>query len=397
MVSRRRQKYIFAKPKKSEKIMKGLLVLLLVVAIAVVGMFIYFNLFGTASKVHLKDKLEAEINSQVQASDFITSIDDGGEIHSMSKIDTSKLGKTECEVQIKFGDNIRDFAFDVEIVDTTAPVIQCEDTVNILKDSKIDLVTLAGASDNSQEKIKVKADKKIDVSTPGTYDVTFTTADSSENKASKAVKVTVIDPASIMDSKEPVKFYTDKGFAAEFKDGVLTVAGIPVANKSFGMYRGYAPGVNKDAAKALGEMQEAASKAGFDIFVQSSYRSFGSEYNYYNRYVNNKGQEEADKYEAKPGFSEHQTGLAFDLNASDSEFDSTPEAKWLAENCYKYGFVIRYPQGKDAETGYAGESWHFRYVGKELAEKLYNGGKWITLEEYFGLPSVYYEAQEEEN
>ena len=128
--------------------MKGLLVLLLVVAIAVVGMFIYFNLFGTASKVHLKDKLEAEINSQVQASDFITSIDDGGEIHSMSKIDTSKLGKTECEVQIKFGDNIRDFAFDVEIVDTTAPVIQCEDTVNILKDSKIDLVTLAGASDN---------------------------------------------------------------------------------------------------------------------------------------------------------------------------------------------------------------------------------------------------------
>ena len=97
----------------------------------------------------------------------------------------------------------------------------------------------------------------------------------------------------------------------------------------------------------------------------------------------------ADTYSARPGHSEHQSGLAIDINMADSAFDSSPEAKWLNDNAYKYGFILRYPKGKDNITGYMYESWHFRYVGTELANKLYNDGNWITLEEYFGIDSKY--------
>ena len=77
------------------------------------------------------------------------------------------------------------------------------------------------------------------------------------------------------------------------------------------------------------------------------------------------------------------------MNSVEDDFAGTPEAIWLHNNCYKYGFIIRYPQGKTNETGYIYEPWHFRYVGTELAEILYNGGDWITMEDYFGITSVY--------
>ena len=98
----------------------------------------------------------------------------------------------------------------------------------------------------------------------------------------------------------------------------------------------------------------------------------------------------------RAGHSEHQTGLAFDVcehtspdTCINNGFDNTSQAKWISENCYKYGLIVRYPQGKDAITGYMYESWHLRYVGVDLATKLYNNGNWITLEEYFGITSRY--------
>ena len=97
----------------------------------------------------------------------------------------------------------------------------------------------------------------------------------------------------------------------------------------------------------------------------------------------------ADTYSSRPGNSEHQTGLCFDLNSIEDSFQYTSEGKWVNDNCYKYGFCIRFPKGKDAYTGYQYESWHLRYVGTELAEKLYNNGDWISLEEYFGITSEY--------
>ena len=109
----------------------------------------------------------------------------------------------------------------------------------------------------------------------------------------------------------------------------------------------------------------------------------------YNNYVRMDGQEAADTYSARAGFSEHQTGLVLDLNTVDISFDNTNESNWLRDNSYKYGFIIRYPKGKENITGYTYEPWHIRYVGKNLAKEIYNNGDYLTLEEYFGIDSNY--------
>jgi LAS superfamily LD-carboxypeptidase LdcB len=119
----------------------------------------------------------------------------------------------------------------------------------------------------------------------------------------------------------------------------------------------------------------------------SGFRSYSTQNTLYNKYVARDGKAEADRYSARPGHSEHQTGLAFDLNSLDQSFENTKEGKWLAENCWKYGFIIRYPKGKESVTGYMFEPWHVRYLGKEVAKKVYESGK--CLEEYLGITSVY--------
>ena len=136
-------------------------------------------------------------------------------------------------------------------------------------------------------------------------------------------------------------------------------------------------------------MRDDASDNGLNIWIQSGYRSYGFQKELYDNYVKEDGKEAADTYSARPGHSEHQTGLAFDLNTITDDFQYTNEGIWVNENCYKYGFILRYPKGKEEITGYKYESWHLRYVGVELATKLYNNGDWITLEEHFNLTSEY--------
>ena len=136
-------------------------------------------------------------------------------------------------------------------------------------------------------------------------------------------------------------------------------------------------------------MQADAQSIGLNLYISSGFRSYTYQENLYNNYVAQDGKEEADTYSARPGHSEHQTGLAFDLNTIDDSFAYTEEGKWVQENCQKYGLILRYPKGKETQTGYQYESWHLRYVGKELAQKLYNNGNWITLEEYYKLTSIY--------
>lgn len=142
-------------------------------------------------------------------------------------------------------------------------------------------------------------------------------------------------------------------------------------------------------------MAAAAATDGINIYCQSGFRSFETQQRLYNNYSKRDGAQAADIYSARPGHSEHQSGLACDLCSKDnsacinSDFDDSNEAKWLSNNAYKFGLILRYPEGKTNETGYKFESWHYRYVGTELATKLYNNGNWITLEDYFGITSEY--------
>lgn len=140
---------------------------------------------------------------------------------------------------------------------------------------------------------------------------------------------------------------------------------------------------------SLKAMFDAAKIDNVSLFMASGFRSEALQATYYNNYVARDGEAAANRYSAKPGTSEHQTGLALDISATsrtcylDQCFATMPEGKWLANNAYKYGFVLRYPEGKEAETGYVFEPWHYRYVGPELAKIIHESGE--TLEKHFGL------------
>lgn len=148
--------------------------------------------------------------------------------------------------------------------------------------------------------------------------------------------------------------------------------------------------LNNFAASALEEMFDAAKKSGINLMLASGYRSYEYQVGLYNGYVRAQGQVKADTISARPGHSEHQTGLAADIEPLSRQcelnicFASTPEGKWLAANSYKYGYIIRYTADKVAVTGYEFEPWHVRYVGKLLASELVKQNVY-TLEEFFDV------------
>lgn len=139
----------------------------------------------------------------------------------------------------------------------------------------------------------------------------------------------------------------------------------------------------------LEAMFAAASKDGVTLVFGSGYRSYALQKQFYDSYVARDGQAAADRYSARPGTSEHQTGLSFDATSLSQKchleicFEDTPEGKWLAANAHLYGFTLRYKQDKENVTGYQYEPWHFRYVGRELATELQKTNQ--TLEELFEL------------
>lgn len=139
-------------------------------------------------------------------------------------------------------------------------------------------------------------------------------------------------------------------------------------------------------AEYFHEMIEAAAAAGYEIGIRTAYRSYEQQYNIFWNYVAKDGEEAANKYSARPGQSEHQTGLCADVTSPSVEYTlttdygETPEGVWLSENAHYYGFIVRYPLGKEKITGYQYEPWHVRYVGEKAATEMVESG--ITLEEY---------------
>jgi len=168
------------------------------------------------------------------------------------------------------------------------------------------------------------------------------------------------------------------------------INGILLANKIYPLPSTFAPEENPEAREALNQMLAAAKQQGFDLVAFSGYRSFEYQTTLYDNYVKRDGQAAADRYSARPGYSEHQTGLAFDIGERGKEdvwlteaFGETPAGQWLFAHAQEYGFILRFPQNKEEITGYMYESWHYRYVGKEIAKEITK--KNITLEEYLGV------------
>ena len=159
---------------------------------------------------------------------------------------------------------------------------------------------------------------------------------------------------------------------------------IVVANKKHPMAANYNPGENPTAKAAFLRLRNDMIAQGYNVgYAYSGFRSYDYQKVLYQNYVNKDGQAAADRYSARPGYSEHQTGLVFDLtDKAGNLLEDAAASNWLRNNAHRYGFVVRYQPGKEASTGYMPEAWHIRYIGKE-ADEVYHSG--LSLEEYYGF------------
>ena len=278
-----------------------------------------------------------------------------------NKVNTNKLGTYTITYKITHLKTTKIIKRKIKVVDTTKPEITLQgNEVTIYQNDTYNEPGYT-ATDNYDKDItsKVKVTNNIDNKKTGTYEVTYSVSDSSKNKTEIKRKVNVIEKP---------------------KTQGTYIKGILIVNKKYSLPANYNPGVDQTASTALKQLQQAASTAGHNIPLISGFRSYSRQQTLYNNYVARDGQALADTYSARPGHSEHQTGLAFDVGKLDDNYGSTPAGIWLKENCHKYGFILRYPKGKESITGYQYEPWHIRYVGVEHATKIMNQN--ITLEEY---------------
>lgn len=199
----------------------------------------------------------------------------------------------------------------------------------------------------------------------------------------------VTEPPATLDPNEPrIVGVSSKGYQIVEDHGLTYVNGVLIVNKKYSVPEDYGPGdLTPECSAAFNELVQAAAAEGIEIFMISGFRSYELQTSLYNRYVARDGQAAADTYSARPGHSEHQTGLALDVNSLSYSFADTPEGQWLASNAHRFGFIIRYSKDKQAITGYAYEPWHIRYLGNGMASAVYESG--LCLEEYFGIISAY--------
>lgn len=193
-----------------------------------------------------------------------------------------------------------------------------------------------------------------------------------------------------------------------------------LANKKHRLPEGYEPSdltavtittvnsgvmMRKEAEEALEKMAAAAAADGVTLKISSAYRSEAYQRSLYEGYQAQYGTERADRISSRPGYSDHQTGLAADFVQGDGSmdgwnfveaFEETEEGIWLAAHAHEYGFILRYPKGKEEITGYTYEPWHFRYIGVEYATAMYELDPNLTFEEYFGQEGGDYAAEEDD-
>lgn len=379
--------------RKSHKNHKLLYIIIIVLVLGVLGYFGYLKyqekiINENRVKVVINDNLKVEINSEYILDNFVKEIINGTITNKDDIVDTSTLGEKDLELLIKNkNDEDEKFDFQIEVIDTTKPEIEAKKEITSYIGKDVNLLDGVTVTDNSKEEIKAKVVGEYNTDKAGEYKLKYEAMDSSGNKGEYDFILNVVsDPNNST-------FTTSKGFSGKVVNGVTYIDGVLIANKTYGLPSNYGSGLTAETKNAFSKMEAAFNSEKEEsnrwLWISSGYRSYWDQKSIYNNYVSRDGQANADTYSARPGHSEHQTGLAFDLNTIDDSFSNTYEGKRVHDNCYRFGLILRYPKGKENITGYIHESWHLRYVGNELASKLYNGGDWITLEEYYGIDSKY--------
>ena len=366
------------KNKKKGKNNKVLIILscILIGIVILCSCFLFVTYKSLKIKVTGKEKVTVEVGEKytdkgATATVFGKKITN--KIKVKGKVSNEKIGtyKVQYSVHYLFFDKKKTRT--VKVVDTEAPVITLkgknEVSIYVGEDYTEEGYEVSDNYDKDLDK-KVKVTSNVDKEKEGTYEILYEVEDSSHNKASVTRKVTV--------EKKPEPTYSSGGAVS-----ITYIRGILLVNKKYHLPANYNPGVDPTAWAALTQLRTAANALGYPMEVRSGFRSYSTQNTLYWNYVARDGEAAANMYSAKPGQSEHQTGLAFDVGYIDSNFGNTPDGQWLAANAHKYGFIIRYLPGKEHITGYVYEPWHIRYVGVDAATDIYNRG--ITLEEYLGV------------
>lgn len=335
--------------------------------------FVILTLIAVIIKLMFFPQPKLKGNKVIELEIFNEYIEPGVDVNNKSNdylvegtVDTSKLGTYKLKYYYK-NNKIFYTTRTIKIVDKTKPEINLEkDTIMIYIGEKYNEPGFT-AKDNYDGDLtsKVVVNSDVNENEIGRYKIVYSVNDSNGNSTEVIRKVNI------------------RNRPPEQKEEFTYINGILLVNKEYTVPEYYNPGLDETAYSALQELQEHARIDGYNIPLVSGFRSYSLQQTIYNNYVEMDGVENADTYSARPGHSEHQTGLAFDVGAIDDDYGETPEGKWLIENAHRYGFIIRYPKNKQYITGYKYEPWHIRYIGTEHAKKIYEQN--ITLEEYLDV------------
>lgn len=170
------------------------------------------------------------------------------------------------------------------------------------------------------------------------------------------------------------------------KNGVTYVGGVLIVNKKYSVPEDYGAELGLVIDDAYNTLLQMREDTGYELPLASGYRSYELQTELFDYYCEIDDYEKVIMYSAQPGHSEHQTGLAMDIGELSESYVNTEEGGWLTDNCYKYGFIIRFPKGCELKTGYDYEPWHIRWLGKSTAKLVYDSG--LTLEEFLGVDPV---------
>lgn len=335
----------------------------------------YIKTIYESISIEFTEVEKIEYGSEITTSDLIQSHE--GEIVEYTELDPNTVGQQNLKFLLIKKKVEREFEKTVTIEDTQKPIIELKK-----EKIKIEYNESYDPKDNVKKvydvvdgELEYKVSHKIKKDEAGDYKVTVTATDKHQNEQKVTFTVTVKEkprPVVVIPSFEPITT------EATYINGILLV------NKQYGIPSSFG-GTDSTAKNALSQLQSAANAAGYSMPLLSGYRSYNYQKDLYNSYVAKYGVALTDTFSARPGHSEHQTGLAFDVGKISDSYGETSAGIWLKENCAQYGFIIRYLRGKEYITGYKYEPWHIRYVGVDHATAIMQQG--ITLEEYLGVAS----------
>lgn len=366
------------------KKIKTILILIFIILIILISLLFIYN---------KKNKLIYKEEITINVGDKLPSINDYVDKKDLNKVKNININFKDINIEQNkiyysgiyngsFSFNNKIYNVKLNVLDNISPTIENIKDITIYEGEKIDLMKDIKVTDNSHEQIDIQLDGTYNISKKGEYNLKYIAIDKSKNKTVKEFKLIVKEKIKNNTNSNITREIgkTKKGYKIEHKNGIYYINGILIANKTYNLPSNYNPGsLLSTFTSNFNKMKNDAKNNNINLYIRSGFRSYNTQVSLYNNYVKRDGKAAADTYSARAGHSEHQTGLAADINSLDQSFINTKEGKWLNDNCYKYGFIIRYPKGKESITGYIYEPWHIRYVGN-IASTIYNNN--LTLEEY---------------